>query len=52
MSGSLYVVSTPIGNLDDLSRHALEVLDQVDGWPPRTPGTARPCSTTWASRPV
>jgi siroheme synthase len=30
MSGSLYVVSTPIGNLDDLSRRALEVLGQVD----------------------
>ena len=30
MSGSLYVVSTPIGNLNDLSRRALEVLGEVD----------------------
>ncbi len=30
MSGTLYVVATPIGNLSDLSRRAAEVLSAVD----------------------
>ena len=30
MSGTLFVVATPIGNLDDLSSRAAEVLAQVD----------------------
>lgn len=30
MSGKLYVVGTPIGNLSDLSPRAVEVLDKVD----------------------
>ena len=30
MAGTLYVVSTPIGNLGDFSPRAQEVLSQVD----------------------
>lgn len=36
MSGTLYLVGTPIGNLGDLSVRALETLRAPTSSPPRT----------------